>query len=112
MESMSGETYRPHQRRSSPVFTTNVISSAGMTWRRPSTNLAPPVPPVRTQIMPPSGRNLQDRWRLQVFPQAALAWPAQREETRDTPADAAAVQTPWPGCAGEAARDAARVFPG
>src|SRR5579859_5554727 len=48
---MSGETYRPHQSRSSPVLTTSVISSAGMTWRRPSTNFAPPVPPLRTQII-------------------------------------------------------------
>src|SRR5580692_1408767 len=51
MESMSGETYSPHQSRSSPVFTTIVISSAGMIWRRPSTNFAPPVPPERTQII-------------------------------------------------------------
>jgi hypothetical protein len=30
------------------------MSSAGMTWRRPSTNFAPPVPPLSTQIMRPS----------------------------------------------------------
>src|SRR5580704_5390622 len=112
MESISGETYRPHHRRSSPVLTMSVISSAGITWRSPSTNLAPPVPPVRTQIMLPSGRNLRDRWPLQVFQKDVPASPSPREEIPDTPADVGATRTPWPRSASEAAPDAARAFPG
>src|SRR5437899_12480847 len=54
MESRSGDTYSPHHRKSSPVFTMIVSSSGRTICRSPSTNLEPPVPPVRTVIMPPS----------------------------------------------------------
>src|SRR5690348_1635267 len=51
MESRSGETYSPHHSWSSPVLTMIVSSSGGTIRLSPSTNFAPPVPPVSTVIM-------------------------------------------------------------
>src|ERR1700757_3811267 len=70
IESMSGETYSPHHRRSSPVLTINVSSSGGTTCRNPSTNFAPPVPPVSTVIMRPSAHSRPHR-QLHEFDQQA-----------------------------------------
>src|ERR1700730_11505218 len=61
MESRPGETYNPHHNKSSPVFTMIVSSSGPTICRSPSTNLEPPVPPVRTVIMLPSERSPQGR---------------------------------------------------
>src|SRR5438874_1842087 len=67
MESTSGETYKPHHSRSSPVLTMTVSSFADTTCRRPSTNFAPPVPPVSTTIIEPSPVRSPLRPRLLSF---------------------------------------------
>src|SRR5438874_13717137 len=67
MESTSGETYRPHHSRSSPVLTMAVSSFADTTCHRPSTNFAPPVPPVSTTIIEPSPVRSPLRPRLLSF---------------------------------------------
>src|ERR1700728_3230019 len=123
MESMSGETYRPHHSRSSPVLTTRVISSGAMTWRRPSTNFAPPVPPLRTQIMRASlfpflGLFLllllpgpDHRRRRGVFLTRDPAGRLRQEEILGRRANAGARKILSPPCAGAVAPDAARAFP-
>src|SRR6266852_7868767 len=110
MESRSGETYSPHQSRSSPVLTINVSSSGATTSRSPSTNLAPPVPPVSTTI-------IQAPWRSRRHPQPPLLYqPASRvakslsPRTPDTPAISAASGILYALCVFEVVQDAAKVF--
>src|SRR5450755_1767880 len=112
MESISGEAYRPHHSRSSPVFTMMVSSSGATICRSPSMNLAPPVPPVRTVIMLPS---VFERSRY-YLPQCRVARPADRcgrlldLRTQDKPAGAGATQILWPRFVAVIGPDAARVF--
>src|SRR6266404_9556898 len=113
MESRSGETYSPHHSRSSPVLTMMVRSLDGTTWRRPSTNFAPPVPPVSTTLMRPwpSRRSLRDRQRPELSPPASrdarLSWSG----TQDKPEGAGAEYILLIRCGPEAGPDEARVFP-
>ena len=73
------------------MLTITVISSAGITWRSPSTNLAPPVPPVRTQIMQPSVlARPESSVAARSFSDRSPGLTAQPEEIPDRPADAGA----------------------
>src|SRR5271170_2600211 len=96
-----------------------VISSGGMTCRRPSTNLAPPVPPVSTQIMRPPFvlvlRGLRHHAQPEVFPKAIQVSAIQVSRLapagiQDRPAGAGATVVPYSRCASGVAPDAARVF--
>src|ERR1700690_1071793 len=95
IESTSGETYSPHHRKSSPVLTIIVSSSGGTIWRSPSTNLAPPVPPVKTVIMPSLRASPPDLLRPragaeQAFASAGRCAPPPALRIQDKPADAGA----------------------
>src|SRR5579871_1735803 len=108
---MSGETYSPHHIRSSPVFTTSVMSSAGMTWRRPSTNFAPPVPPLRTQIMLPSEPVRRRPSLHAIFRREARVYQSYARHIPDRPATVDAAPLLWLQYASEAAPGEARAFP-
>src|SRR4029077_15134493 len=110
IESMSGETYSPHHKRSSPVLTISVSSSGAMTCCKPSTNLAPPVPPVSTVIMPPPAHNLL-RQRQPAFSHGVTPDdPALAKEIPDTPAGVRPALIPALPCAHAIVPDAAMVF--
>src|SRR6266851_1377984 len=113
MESRSGETYSPHHSRSSPVLTMMVRSLDGTTWRRPSTNFAPPVPPVSTTIMPPcpSRRSLRDPLRPELSPPASRDARLSLSGTQDKPGGAGAKYILLIRCGPGVDRDVARVFP-
>src|ERR1700687_1661803 len=113
MESRSGETYRPHHSRSSPVLTMMVRSLDGTTWRRPSTNFAPPVPPVSTTIMRLwfSRRSLRDQQRPELFLTTSRGARLSSSGTQDKPASAGAEYILLIRCGPGVGPDAARVFP-
>src|SRR5579872_2006366 len=108
---MSGETYRPHHKRSSPVLTMILISSGGMTCRSPSTSLAPPVPPVSTQIMLPPflSQDLRCQAPHLAFQPATLAGTAHWVETQDRQEGADATAILCAQCAFASLPAAARV---
>src|SRR5258708_39626692 len=90
-----------------------VISSEGMTCRRPSTNLAPPVPPVSTQIMRPSplSRGLHGRRRLEVFLRADQIAARSLAGIQDRPARPGGSDRPYFQSAVARAPDAANLSP-
>src|SRR5260370_17835114 len=70
-----------------------VSSSGGTTRRSPSTNLAPPVPPVSTTIMRRSARSLQRPWLRLVSSSAEWIYALLVPETPDKPAAVVATET-------------------
>src|SRR5258708_2629015 len=115
MESRSGDTYNPHHLKSSPVFTMIVSSSGRTICRSPSTNLEPPVPPVRTVIMPPSEHSPHRQQRRLGAAPANRCVPLLVLRTvlpiLDKPAISVATRIPSPRCALAILPDAARAFP-
>src|SRR6516164_3648377 len=111
MESMYGETYSPHHSKSSPVLTMMISSSAGTTWHSPSTNFAPPVPPVSTVIMRPSAHTLCYPLRFLPVRLRLRHAPLPAARTPDTPATAAPDGILSPRSAPVIAPDAATAFP-
>src|SRR5271166_1462347 len=111
MESTSGETYNPHQSMSSPVLTMIVSSSEATICRSPSTNFAPPVPPVRTVIIPasPPEQSLQ-RPHPNSSVRKVNRWPPPAERTPDKPAASGATEILLLRCAAAVLPDAARAF--
>src|SRR6266481_7877087 len=105
---MSGETYRPHHSWSSPVFTIIVSSSGGTTRRRPSTNFAPPVPPVKTTIMRRSARSLPDLLSHRVLNPAVRTCSSLDHGIPDKPVDAVAIEILLRSYAVPVAQDVAR----
>src|SRR5438445_13640708 len=112
MESTSGETYRPHHSRSSPVLTMTVSSFADTTCRRPSTNFGPPVPPVSTTIIEPSPVRSPLRLRMLLsFRTAARVSQSLDSRIQDKPEAAGATCCHSPGFMTPTISDVPRVYP-